>query len=289
MSGDGVAIVERIDHGVIPSNDLGRGFRFWSNLMGGVIAHMTNFNARGLNREVPQMLFLTVANHRGWGLALQDFSLSTTPHRMLDGVAWGFEVDAPDLSQVIEAAAKHELRIEGPVTYPASSPIQESIFFLDPDGNTVELCIRRDPSSQNPQGTIFPLRRISHVRVEVTDLQKGRDWYCRVFGLVEDNQGPGDDQVTLTVPRSGQLIILRKVDRVADRSTQCVRGPHIDFRIPLENYPTVFERFEFKERYWGADPTKIPWHEPNKNTVYGYDPFGNRIQIGAAYNRGHGH
>jgi hypothetical protein len=24
----------------------------------------------------------------------------------------------------------------------------------------------------------------------------------------------------------------------------------------------------------------IPWHEPDTNTAYGYDPFGNRIQIG---------
>jgi hypothetical protein len=25
---------------------------------------------------------------------------------------------------------------------------------------------------------------------------------------------------------------------------------------------------------------KIPWHEQGGHTVYGYDPFGNRIQIG---------
>jgi len=30
----------------------------------------------------------------------------------------------------------------------------------------------------------------------------------------------------------------------------------------------------------GSDPHVIPWQEPDENTTYGYDPFGNRIQIG---------
>lgn len=289
MSDFSGATVERIDHGVIPSNDLGRGYRFWTKVMGGRLDHLTNLNARGLNREVPQMMFLTVANHRGWGLALQDFPLSPLPQRPLEGVVWGFEVAAESLAAAAQTAKDQKLNIEGPVSYPAPSPIQESIFFPDPDGNTLELSVRRDPSDAKPQGDIFPLRRISHVRVETPDLERAKTWYAGVFGLVEGKQVPGGGQVTLTLPRSGQLIVLRKVDKVADRSAQCVRGPHIDFRIPPEHYPAIYERFEFRERYWGFDPSKIPWHEPNKNTVYGYDPFGNRIQIGAAYDREQGH
>ena len=284
MAGPAVT-VDRIYHGVVPSNDLGRAFRFWSRFMGGELDHMSNLNARGLNREVPQIIFFTLANHRGFGVALQDFPLSPTPQRALEGVVRGFEVAAQDLSGAIQAAEKQKLRFEGPVKYPESCPIQESIFLLDPDGNTVELSVRRDPSQETPQGTLIPLRRISHVRVEVTDLDKGKNWYSKVFGLVEGKRVPGDEQCTLTVPRSDQLVVLRKVDKVAERSTQCVRGPHIDFRIPPENYPPIFERFERKERYWGPDPTKIPWHEPNRNTVYGYDPFGNRIQIGEVFER----
>ena len=66
--------IERIDHGVVPSNDLGRAHRFWGSFMGGEIDHLTNLNLRGLNREVPQIIFYTLANHRGWGIALQDFA-----------------------------------------------------------------------------------------------------------------------------------------------------------------------------------------------------------------------
>ena len=99
---------------------------------------------------------------------------------------------------------------------------------------------------------------------------------------------PGEEQVTLTVPNTGQLVILHRVDQVAERSTRAIKGPHIDFRIAPELYPPILERFNRKEYYWGPDPTKIPWHEQGGHTVYGYD-FGNRIQIGHRFERTSGH
>jgi YD repeat-containing protein len=275
----GVAL-ERIDHGVLPSNDLGRAFRFWSAFMGARIGFHANLNARGLNREVPMIVFFTVANHSGFGLALQDFRLSPTPARKLEGVVWGFEVAANDLSAAADEADKQKVRWERFADYPASSPIKESLFVLDPDGNTVELCIRKEPSVLAPQEATIPLRRISHVRIEVTDLELARTWYGETFGMVEAEQLPGNQQLTLTVPQSQQLVILRKMDQVADRSTQCFKGPHIDLRSSEECYPEILKRFNRKETYWGPDPNLIPWHEPDTNTAYGYDPFGNRIQIG---------
>lgn len=285
MSDTNAVVLERIDHGVLPSNDLGRAFRFWSGFMGGTIDHHTNFTARGLNREVPMIIFMTVANHRGFGLALQDFRIAASPARKLDGIVWGFEVAADNLDAAAAEAQKQNLRCERVNSYPASSPIKDSLFVLDPDGNTVELCVRRQPSDQPPQAGPVPLRRISHVRVEVTDLAQGRDWYASTFGLVAGDQVPGDDQLTLTVAKSNQLLILRKVDKVAERSTQCYKGPHVDLRSDEASYPLMLSRFNRKETYWGPDPTLIPWHEPDTNTAYGYDPFGNRIQIGVIAQR----
>ena len=97
-----VVSLERIDHGVLPSNDLGRAFRFWSSFMGARIGFHANLNARGFNREVPMIVFFTVANHPGFGLALQDFRLSSIPARPLEGVVWGFEVAADDLAAAAE-------------------------------------------------------------------------------------------------------------------------------------------------------------------------------------------
>ncbi|MGE5216120.1 MAG: hypothetical protein ACM3SP_03840 [Chloroflexota bacterium] len=280
MSVNGKPTIDRIDHGVIPSNDLGRSHRFYSNFMGGEIDHLTNLNLRGLNREVPQIIFYTLANHKGWGVALQDFPISPVPARPLEGVVYGFEVAAENLTSVLRAAEERKLKLNGPVAYAEPSPIKESLFVLDPDGNTLELSVRRDPVGDSPQGKIVPLRRISHVRVEVTDLAQGKAWYRDTFGLSEGCQVPGDELVTLTVPNSGQLVILRKVEQVAERSTRAVKGPHIDFRIAPDLYPPILGKFNRREFYWGPDPTKIPWHEQGGHTVYGYDPFGNRIQIG---------
>ena len=193
MALTGKATIERIDHGVVPSNDLGRAHRFWGTFMGGEIDHLTNLNIRGLNREVPQIVFYTLANHKGWGVALQDFPISSTPSRPLEGVVYGFEVAADDLAAVVRAAEERKLRFHGPVEYATPCPIKESLFVLDPDGNTVELSIRRDPSNDKPQGKIVPLRRISHVRVEVTDLQQGKTWYRDTFGLTEGKQVPGEE------------------------------------------------------------------------------------------------
>ncbi len=280
MALTGKPTIDRIDHGVVPSNDLGRAHRFYGTFMGGEIDHMTNLNLRGLNREVPQIIFYTLANHKGWGVALQDFPISPHPARTLEGVVYGFEVATGNLAEVARAALEKNVRTHGPVSYGAPCPIQESLFVLDPDGNTLELSIRRDPVKDQPQGTIVPLRRISHVRLEVTDMDQGQAWYRDTFGLTEEAQVPGDDQVTLTIPNTGQLVILHKVDQVAERSTRAVKGPHVDFRIAPELYPPILEKFNRKEYYWGPDPTKIPWHEQGGHTVYGYDPFGNRIQIG---------
>jgi catechol 2,3-dioxygenase-like lactoylglutathione lyase family enzyme len=285
----GTPTIERIDHGVVPSNDLGRAHRFYSTFMGAELDHLTNLNIRGLNREVPQIAFYTLANHKGWGVALQDFPISATPARPLEGVVYGFEVALSPLSDLVRAAEERKLQWHGPVAYPEPSPIKESLFVLDPDGNTLELCVRRDPVNDPPQGTVVPLRRISHVRIEVTDLEQGKSWYRDTFGLIEDKPVQGETQVTLTVPNTGQLLILHRVAKVAERSTRAVKGPHIDFRIAPELYPPILEKFNRREFYWGPEPTKIPWHEQGGHTVYGYDPFGNRIQIGHRFERGRGH
>jgi len=285
---NGKATIDRIDHGVLPSNDLGRAHRFYSTFLGGELDHLTNFNLRGLNREVPQILFYTLANHKGWGLALQDFPIASTPTRPLEGIVYGFEFGADDLGGVVRLAEARKLKFHGPVEYAAPSPIKQSLFVLDPDGNTLELSIRRDPIGDKPQGEIVPLRRISHVRVEVTDLEQSKVWYRDTFGLSEAQEVPGEQQITLSVPNSGQLVILHKVDQVAERSTRAVKGPHVDFRIAPNLYPAILEKFNRREYYWGPDPTKIPWHEQGGHTVYGYDPFGNRIQIGHRF-EGRGH
>ena len=45
--------VVRIDHGVIPTNDLGKSLSFFTDVLGARFNALVNVNLRGLNREVP--------------------------------------------------------------------------------------------------------------------------------------------------------------------------------------------------------------------------------------------
>src|ERR1043166_5560683 len=86
MTNDNKPTIERIDHGVLPSNDLGRAHRFYATFMGGELDHLTNLNLRGLNREVPQILFYTLAKQKGWGLAAKRFPFCAAPAGGLEGL-----------------------------------------------------------------------------------------------------------------------------------------------------------------------------------------------------------
>src|ERR1044072_1506283 len=134
MTANRTPTIDRIDHGVVPSNDLGRAHRFYSTFMGGELDHLTNLNLRGLNGEGPQILFYTLANHKGWGLALQDFPISSEPARPLDGVVYSFKVASDSLAAVVRAAEERKLKFHGPANYDAPSPIKGSLFLLDPAG-----------------------------------------------------------------------------------------------------------------------------------------------------------
>ena len=144
--------LERIDHGVLPSNDL----RLWSSFVGARLGFHANLNVRGLNRKVPMIVFFTVANYPGFGLALQDYRLSPAPVRPMEGVIWGFEVADNDLSAAAIEAQKQKIRWERFTDYSDSSPFSESRFVIDPDGNTIELCHRKHPSDVAPQPGRFP-------------------------------------------------------------------------------------------------------------------------------------
>lgn len=271
--------IVRIDHGVVPTNDLGKSLNFFTKVLGGELMMLVNVNLRGLNREVPEIAFFTVANHRGFGAALQEQPIPE-PVRSMEGPVWGFEVDERGIDRVTASLGQREVPFEGPVEYAAPSPIAASVFLQDSHQNMYELSARRDKkSSAEPGQGDLGLRRISHVRLEVTDLVAARQWYMETLGLEETDQVPGDRQVTLAVRETGQLFILHEVPEMTQRSHYC-RGPHVDVKVPVGSYEAFISRLTNIERYWGPAGDRIPWHEPDMQTVYFYDPFGNRLQVG---------
>lgn len=270
--------VVRIDHGVIPTNDLGKSLSFFTDVLGARFNALVNVNLRGLNREVPEIAFFTLANHRGFGLSLEDQPIPPSI-RPLEGPVWGFEVDDRGLEGVIAALDQRKVAYEGPVEYAKPSPIVASLFIRDLQDFNYEFSVRRDgqKSTEPGQGELG-LRRINHVRLEVTDLQLAERWYMETLGLGRTDPVPGDRQASLLVEETGQLFILHEVSQMTQRSHYC-RGPHVDVKVPVGSFEAFIGNLTNIERYWSPFGNRIPWHEPNSQTVYFYDPFGNRLQV----------
>ncbi len=270
--------VVRLDHIAVPTNDLGTSLAFYTDVLGARFNRLVNCNLRGLNRVVPEMVFVTVANHRGMGIALQD-EVIPPPIRALEGPVCGFEIDERGIEGVTQALRERGVAFEGPVEYPAPSPIAASVFVQDPQQNTFELSVRRDDrrSSDPPQGHLG-LRRISHVRLEVTDLELARQWYTETLELEPYEAVPGERQLTFAIGETGQLFIVHEVPTMTRRS-HYARGPHVDVKVPIGAFEAFVPRLTNVERYWGPNGHEIPWHEPDPKTVYFYDPFGNRFQV----------
>jgi len=87
----------------------------------------------------------------------------------------------------------------------------------------------------------------------------------------------------VAIQETGQLFILREVPEMTQRS-HYPRGPHVDVKVAIGAYDAFVSRLTNIERYWSPFGDRIPWHEPDMQTVYFYDPFGNRLQVGE--NRG---
>lgn len=277
MGSNGSTIIS-IDHGVVATNDLGKSVAFYTEVLGGRFERLVNVNLRGLNREVPEMAFFTLANHHGFGLALQEQPIPP-PIRPHEGPVWAFEVDGRGLDKVVDKLRKKQVEFEGPVEYSVPSPIAASVFIRDPYEFVYEFCVRAEGKKSDTAGQgDLGLRRISHARLEVTDLTVAEDWYGEILGLVTSDQIPGEEQLTLSVPASGQLFVLRKVSEMTQRSHYC-RGPHVDVRVPVGSLDKFVSRLTNVERYWSPFGNRIPWHEPDMETVYFYDPFGNRFQV----------
>ena len=224
------------------------------------------------------LVFFTLANHAGFGVALQSQPIPA-PVRPLEGPVCGFEIDERGMAGAIDVLQRRGVAFEGPVEYPAPSPIAASIFVQDPYHYVYALSMRRDPM-RNPdpgQGEVG-LRRISHVRLEVTDLERARQWYTTALGLEPAAPVPGERQITLAVADSGQLFVLREVPEMTGRSL-FTRGVHVDVKVPVGAYAAAFARIDNPERYQGPISDRTPWHEPTQPTVYFYDPFFNRLQL----------
>jgi catechol 2,3-dioxygenase-like lactoylglutathione lyase family enzyme len=154
---------------------------------------------------------------------------------------------------------------------------------------------------------------ISHLGLEVTDLDRAERFYVDTLGMKLLHRDKGElGQGRIVVQNgSGQLLFLEKVDQLSARSRFCgpdtenvpdpgqgvrYKGAHLAISVqsPAE-YDEIYPKLELAGCHLEGD---ILAHRraAGTKTVYFYDPFGNRLQLiivpprdATSSGGGHGH
>jgi len=137
---------------------------------------------------------------------------------------------------------------------------------------------------------------ISHVGLEVTDIQQAERFYTEALGmrLIHRDQGELGKGRLVLQNKSGQLLFLEQVDELSPRSRFCgpdesnvpdpdgaprYKGSHLAVSVgSVEEYDEIYPKLEEYGCYLEGDLPGRQQPAGNK-TVYFYDPSGNRLQL----------
>jgi extradiol dioxygenase family protein len=299
----GPAGVSTYDHSVVMSVDAIWDLEFYEDLFGasllprssgrhrlkGERPTFVNFATRPIKEGRCPIIFMEMCS-AVWGLFLQ-LDYPPKPDRMLQGPRHGFAVAGSDFARTIEGLKSLEIQFEGPFKHERESRIQESIYFKDPSGNSVELCLLADHAghfggSAVPEGARVPITRLLHLVLDVTDLERAEDLYGTALGIDVAYRGRTADNLEKSVihMRNGQIVTLQKVSKVADRNAWKTLGKiHSGFTIEPEDWYEVEKRltsrglellpdFVRRDNYRLDDQKSVYFADHDKNIIQLFTP-----------------
>jgi catechol 2,3-dioxygenase-like lactoylglutathione lyase family enzyme len=261
MNADLKCGIETIDHIAIPVRDLDKNQHFYINVLG-LKYKTTRRNPDGSPRQT-----YVLAGDNIIGLHLPGVnagSSSSSAPRI------GISVNQERFEQVkkILKAAKHPFT--GPIEHAHEAPLAVSIYFDDPDGNHLELCVRRKE----------PLYEcISHTVFETRDLKKAIPFYAKALGIGVPITC-GDE--TLLPAQNGQMIGLIEVADLSERSKRHGRGCHMAMNVSQDDFDAMLvliDRHGGKNQ--GDSRADDGLRPEGERSIYFFDPDHNRLQITA--------
>lgn len=137
---------------------------------------------------------------------------------------------------------------------------------------------------------------ISHLAMEVTDLDQAERFYGKALGMeiVCRDQGELGRGRLILKNATGQFLFLEKVDKLSPRSRFCgpdvknvpdpgaglrYKGAHLAMSVgSIEEYDEIYSGLESNGAYLEGD-LRAAHRKPGEKSVYFYDPFGNRLQL----------
>jgi len=250
-----------VDHIAIPVRDLELNQDFYVNVLG-LKYKTTRRNPDGSPRQT-----YVLAGDNIIGLHLPGVSAGVSRS---SGPRVGINVSAEHFAHVQQTLRAKNYDFAGPVEHPAETPFASSIYVDDPDGNHLELCIRRhDPLHQC----------ISHTVLEARDLKKAITFYTEALGSGVPIQCGNEIMIPV---QNGQMIGLVEVKDLSERSKKHGRGCHMAMDVTQEDFDAMLlliDRYGGKNQ--GDNRADDGLRPEGERSIYFYDPDNNRLQITA--------
>lgn len=254
---------ETLDHVAFPVRDLPRSEKFYLETVG--LRFLTQRkNADGSPRHT-----YVQAGDNIVGLTLPGVAVPAS-----DSGAPRYGIGLPD-EATFDAAVKRVQASGVPCaeleTDDASSPFIKSFRFIDPDDNHIELCVRRKP--------LAPKDGISHVIVETADLARAERFYIEGLGLKPVGAVRGEKLFEFA---NGQMLGLKAVTELSERTKKKGRACHIAFNVSQEDYDIMLEHIpQLGGRSLGDFRATDGLRPPGERSIYFFDPDTNYLQITA--------
>lgn len=134
--------IKWLDHGVMPTNDLGQAVMFYTQVLGAEIEEIKNVTTETLTAGRGMMRCFMRLGPTRFGVFLQSEQLP--PANGLQGApCYEWEVSEEDLQRAVASLDDHDVPYETPDHSVPGYPIAKQVFFNDPDGNHLALCVLR--------------------------------------------------------------------------------------------------------------------------------------------------
>ena len=138
-----MAQIRTFDHCGFVVEDIPRSHQFYNTLLGAKPLHIQNLNTERLyHGGFPVMSFVEMGGHR-FELCLAQEPLPKGARRVTACRVSDFPLPSQVMDEMIKQLEENKIPHEGPIKYPDAVPFDRTIRVWDPDGNTLEFCVRR--------------------------------------------------------------------------------------------------------------------------------------------------
>jgi catechol 2,3-dioxygenase-like lactoylglutathione lyase family enzyme len=287
--------IRSFDHTGFVVEDIPRAHKFYEGLFGARPLHIANLKTRAYTGW-PIISFVQMGLRR-FELCLAQRPLPpASPSSSVPRL--GFAVPAGLMTGLEARLAELGITATAAAALPGGLGVGECLRLQDPDGNVIDLAIWNGSAPGEPatDGAVIPVTDLSHVALEVTDLDVAEKFYSGALGLRAVHQDAGELGHGRLIMRNdlGQLLLLEAVEELSPRSMFCgpdrSTAPAFGGSTPYAGAHTAlsvttideYDEIEANLRSWQVvsdGDVRAKERPAGEKSEYFYDPSGNRLQL----------